>query len=64
MQPLANAFLPDHERFVRLAEEAGGVLGVGGFGTVFQGYDKLRGEQVTIKRQDLQDEAASREAAC
>ena len=63
MQMPHAAYLPDNERFIRLAEAKGGVLFQGGFGTVFQGYDALKCEQVTIKRQSLEDESAAREAA-
>ena len=63
MQMPPAAYLADNERFKRLAEPKGGVLCQGGYGKVFQGYDVLLGQQVTIKRQSSEDESADSEAA-
>ena len=63
MQMPPAAYLADNERFKRLAEPKGGVLCQGGYGKVFQGYDVLLGQQVTIKRQSSDDESVGREAA-
>jgi len=63
MEPPAAAYLSDNDRYTRLAESSGGVVGQGGFGTVFQGFDKLTNEQLTIKRQKIDDPAAGNEAA-
>ena len=66
--PLGHAMDPawwhQERRFKPLGEaEHGGQLGKGGYGTVFLAFDKLRQEQVVIKRQEADTAAAAREIA-
>ena len=64
MELPAAAHLNPAQRFKRLAEgEKGAVLGQGGFGCVFQGYDVLTGEQCIVKLQRHDDQAAAKEVA-
>ena len=64
MQPHPAAYLEQRQRFFRIAERKGGVVGRGGFGTVIQGFDSLLREPCTIKRQKTDDPTAERELAC
>ena len=64
---LINAMAPalwhmDH-RFKRIGEADGGAVAAGGFGKLFQGFDRLRQQVVFIKRQSPNTEAAAREVA-
>ena len=62
---MAPAFWHKEERFQRIGEVDGGVVvGRGGFGKVFAGYDHLRQENVYIKRQSTRHASAARELAC
>ena len=63
MQPPAAAFLTSNERFQRIAEGNGGIVGKGGYGTVYQGFDHVLKEQCTIKRQKADEPTAVRETA-
>ena len=63
MEPPPAAYLPDNDRYTRLGESSGGVVGRGGFGKVFQGFDKLTNQHLTIKRQKIDDPAAGIEVA-
>ena len=63
MEAPAAAYLPDNERYIRLGESAGGVVGRGGYGKVFQGLDTLTNRHLTIKRQKYDGPAAGNEVA-
>ena len=59
MEVLPYAHLALAQRYQRLDEGAGGAIGAGSFGRVYQGWDALTQRVVCIKRQPMKSKSNS-----